>query len=53
MISSLTAFAPIYTLSHSFPSDAARAGWLEYVLLDFATGELSIDDARDLILKTQ
>ena len=53
MLSSLTVFAPIDTLSHYFPSESANFLWLEYVIQGIRLGEISTEEAADLILRTQ
>jgi hypothetical protein len=52
MLSSQTVVAPIDTLTH-YPTTEANLRWLEYIVQDFTSGAISIDEAVDLILKTQ
>jgi hypothetical protein len=52
MLSSPTIFAPINTLSHYIPSESANLLWLEYVVQGIRLGEISTEDAADIILRT-
>ena len=53
MLSSLTVFPQIDTLSHYIPSERANLSWLEYVIQGIRLGEMTSEEAADLILRTQ